>query len=80
MHLSYDSIRHVDISNSGIVVAELLSPPQCHETLQVISDDVAITMTIMIASNNVEHFVRTLRIRGLVRPLRSPSWVLCNMS
>lgn len=80
MHLPYDSIRRVDISSSGTVVAQLLSPPQCHETLQVISDNVSITMTIVIASNSVEHFVRTLRIRGLVRLLRPLSWLLCNMS
>jgi hypothetical protein len=67
MHVTYDSIRHVDISNSGTVVARLLSPPQLHETLQPISNDVAITMTVMIASKDVEHFVRTLRIRGMVR-------------
>jgi hypothetical protein len=67
MHVSYDSIRHVDISNSGTVVARLLSPPQLHDTLQMISNDVAITMTVMIASKDVEHFVRTLRIRGMVR-------------
>ena len=65
--MTYDSIRHIDISNSGTVVARLLSPPQLHETLQIISNDVAITMTIMIASDDVEHFVRTLRIRGMVR-------------
>jgi hypothetical protein len=67
MHVPYDSIRHVDISNSGSVVARLLSPPQLHESLQMISNDVAITMTVMIASKDVEHFVRTLRIRGMVR-------------
>jgi hypothetical protein len=67
MHVFYDSIRHVDISNSGTIVARLLSPPQLHETLQMISNDVAITMTVMIASKDVEHFVRTLRIRGMVR-------------
>ena len=67
MHVSYDSIRHVDISDSGTVVARLLSPPQLHETLQMTSNDVAITMTIMIAPKDVEHFVRTLRIRGMVR-------------
>jgi len=67
MHVPYDSIRHVDISNSGTVVARLLSPPQIHETLQMISNDVAIMMTVMIASKDVEHFVRTLRIRGMVR-------------
>lgn len=67
MHVPYDSIRHVDISNSGTVVARLLSPPQLHESLQMISNDVAITMTVMIASKDVEHFVRTLRIRGMVR-------------
>src|SRR6266566_5765042 len=64
MHVSYDSIRHVDISNSGTVVARLLSPPQLHETLQIISNDVAITMAVMITPKDVEHFVRTLRIRG----------------
>jgi hypothetical protein len=67
MHVPYESIRHVDISNSGTIVAQLLSPPQLHETLQTIFNDVAITMTIMIASKDVEHFVRTLRIRGMVR-------------
>ena len=67
MHVSYDSIRYVDISNSGTVVARLLSPPQLHETLQMISNDVATTMTVTIASKDVEHFVRTLRIRGMVR-------------
>jgi hypothetical protein len=67
MHVLFDSIRHVDISDSGTVVARLLSPPQLHETLQMTSNDVAITMTVMIASKDVEHFVRTLRIRGMVR-------------
>jgi hypothetical protein len=67
MHVSYNSIRHVDISNSGTVVARLLSPPQLHEALQMISSDVAITMTVMIASKDVGHFVRTLRFRGMVR-------------
>ena len=67
MHVPYDSIRDVDISNSGTVVARLLSPPQLHENLQTTSNDVAIMMTVMIASKDVEHFVRTLRIRGMVR-------------
>jgi hypothetical protein len=67
MHVPYDSIHHVDISNSGAVAARLLSPPQLHESLQMISNDVAITMTVMIASKDVKHFVRTLRIRGMVR-------------
>ena len=65
--MSYDSTRHVDISNSGTVVARLLSPPQLHETLQTISNDVPTTMTVTIAPKDVEHFVRTLRIRGMVR-------------
>lgn len=67
MHVPYDSIRHFDISNSGTVVAQLLSPPQLHEALQIISNNVAITMTVMIASKDVEHFVRALKIRGMVR-------------
>lgn len=67
MHVPYDSIRHFDISNSGTVMARLLSPPQLQETLQMTSNDVAITMTVMMASKDVEHFVRTLRIRGMVR-------------
>lgn len=67
MNVPYDSIRHVDVSSSGTVVAQLLSPPQCHESLQVISDDAVIEMTIMIFPKDVEHFVRTLRIRGVVR-------------
>lgn len=67
MHLPYDSIRSADISSSGTVVAHLLYPPQCHETLQMIPNNVTITMTVMIASSDVEHFVRTLRIRGMVR-------------
>jgi hypothetical protein len=67
IHVPYDSIRHVDISNSGAVAAQLLSPPQLHESLQIISGDVAITMTVMIASKDVKHFIRTLRIRGMVR-------------
>lgn len=67
MHVPYDSIRHVDISNSGTVAARLLSPPQFHEGVQIIFNDVAITMTVMIASEDVKHFIRTLRIRGMVR-------------
>jgi len=63
----YDSISLVDISKSGTVVARLLSPPQLHETPRMISNDVAITMTVMIATKDVEHFVRILRIRGMVR-------------
>ncbi|KAF8497154.1 hypothetical protein F5888DRAFT_330182 [Russula emetica] len=70
MHVPYDSIRHVDISNSGTVVARLLSPPQLHEALQTISNDVAIAMTVVIASKDVEHFVRTLRIRGMTSRIR----------
>lgn len=66
MHVPYDSIRHVDISNSGTVAARLLSPPQLHESLQINSNDVAITMTVVIASEDVKHFIRTLRIRGMV--------------
>jgi len=79
MQVPYGSIRHVDISNSGNVVAQLLSPPQLHEPLQMTSNDVAITMTIMIASNDVEHFVRTLRIRGMVRRrvLQADFFVTC---
>lgn len=67
MHLPYDSIRSIDISSSGTVVAQLLYPPQCHEALQMVSNKVAITMTVMIASNDLEHFSKTLRIRGMVR-------------
>jgi hypothetical protein len=76
MHLPYDSIVHVDLSSSGTVVAQLLSPPQCYETLQVMSNNVAITMTIMIASDDVKHFVKTLRIRGVVSRRALLSWLL----
>jgi hypothetical protein len=62
----YDSMRHVDVSSSGAVVVELSSPPQCHESLQVVSENSAIKMIVMIAQNDVEHFIRTLRIRGIV--------------
>jgi hypothetical protein len=62
----YDSIDHVDISSSGTVVAQLLSPPLCHESLQIVSKNVAIQMTIIVSPQNVEHFVRTLRVRGMV--------------
>ncbi|KAI0003336.1 hypothetical protein BJV74DRAFT_525328 [Russula compacta] len=70
MHVPYDSIRQVDVSSSGTVVAQLLSPPQCHESLQVISDDAVIKMTIMIFPKDVKHFVRTLRIRGVTNRIK----------
>jgi hypothetical protein len=66
MHVPYDSMRHIDVSSSGAVVVELSSPPQCHESLQVVSDKSAIKMTVTIAENDIEHFIRTLRIRGIV--------------
>jgi hypothetical protein len=62
----YDSMRHVDVSSSGAIVVELSSSPQCHESLQVVSDNSVIKMTVMIAQTDVEHFIRTLRIRGIV--------------
>jgi hypothetical protein len=62
----YDSMCHVDLSSSGTAIVELSSPPQCHESLQVSSNDSAITMTVMISQEDVEHFIRTLKIRGMV--------------
>ena len=67
MQVLYDSIDQVDISSSGTVVAQLLSLPLCHESLQIVSDHAAIQLTIVISPQDVEHFVRTLRIRGMVR-------------
>jgi hypothetical protein len=67
MQVRYDSIDRVDISSSGTVVAQLLSPPLCHESLQIVTNYTAIQMTIMIFPQDVEHFVRTLRVRGMVR-------------
>jgi len=67
MHVPYDSIRQVDISSSGTVVAQLASPPQSHQALQVVSNGIVIKMTIVIPPKDVEHFIRTLRIRGMVR-------------
>ena len=64
--MPYDSIRRIDLSSSGTIVAELSSPPQCHESLQVSSNNSAITMTVMISQEDVEHFIRILRIRGMV--------------
>lgn len=66
MQVLYDSIDQVDISSSGTVVAQLLSLPLCHESLQIVSDHAAIQLTIVISPQDVEHFVRTLRIRGMV--------------
>jgi hypothetical protein len=62
----YDTMRSVDVSSCGAVIVELSSPPQCHESLQVVSNNSAIKMTILISQNDVEHFVRTLQIRGIV--------------
>jgi hypothetical protein len=62
----YDTMRSVDVSSCGAVKVELSSPPQCHESLQVVSDNSAIKMTVMISQNDVEHFIRTLQIRGIV--------------
>ncbi|KAI0290508.1 hypothetical protein BC826DRAFT_1187324 [Russula brevipes] len=70
MHVPYDSIRQVDISSSGTVVAQLASPPQSHETLRVISNGIVIKMTIVIPPKDVEHFIRTLRIRGMTSRLK----------
>jgi hypothetical protein len=67
MQVLYDSIDHVDISSSGTVVAQLLSPPLCHESLQIVTNYTVIQMTIMISPQDVEHFVRILRARGMVR-------------
>jgi hypothetical protein len=66
MHVPYDTIRRVDVSSSGTVVVEMSSPPQCHESLQVAPNNSAIKMTVIIAQNDVEHFIRTLRTRGIV--------------
>lgn len=73
MHVLYDNIDHVDISSSGAVVAQLSSPPLCHESLQMGSNHASIRMTIMVSPQDVEHLVRTLRVRGMVRgyPLKA---------
>jgi len=67
MYVLYDNIRHVDLLGSGTVVARLSSPPQCHESLQVASNNAVIKMTITISPKDVDHFIKTLRIRGMVR-------------
>ncbi|KAI9510405.1 hypothetical protein F5148DRAFT_594968 [Russula earlei] len=70
MHVPYDSIHHVDLSGSGTVVAHLLSAPQCHEPVQVAFDDGVIRMSIMISPTDIERFVRTLRIRGMMSRIK----------
>ncbi|KAI0303473.1 hypothetical protein B0F90DRAFT_1376604 [Multifurca ochricompacta] len=65
MHVPYDSMRYVDISSSGSVTAELLSPPLCHQPLQIVSSEAAILMTIVLSLPDVGRFVKTLRIRGM---------------
>ncbi|KAI0253876.1 hypothetical protein BJV78DRAFT_1359903 [Lactifluus subvellereus] len=70
MHVLYDSIDHVDISSSGTVVVQLSSPPLCHESLQMGSNHAAIRMSIMVSPQDVEHFVRTLRVRGMTSRIK----------
>ena len=65
--MPYSSVEHVDISSSGTVATRLALPPLCHDTLQMLSDDVVIQMTVMLSPTDVERFSRTLRARGMVR-------------
>ncbi|KAH9967947.1 hypothetical protein BC827DRAFT_458673 [Russula dissimulans] len=70
MHVPYDNIRHVDLLGPGTVVAQLSSPPQCHESLQVASNNAIIRMTITISQKDVDRFIKTLRIRGMTSRIK----------